>query len=213
MAEFEAKSARRDIDDTPPPPYSAAPHTGHFVILPVTSNSNFAQAHNHGQINPSNSITSAIRTRHRFPREFGIYVNNRFLSEDLAISYHADDPQILFYISIHSGFSGEPDIILRSSSHASSAPLATAELPYFPSTVPFKIYDSPNSIFDAQGTLSFISNMKFVVQLPGRSQREEFKWKSHKLVSCRTGETLAIWTETPFSFKKMGKLRFLAEDR
>ncbi|POS83125.1 hypothetical protein EPUL_005581 [Erysiphe pulchra] len=213
MAEVEVRSAQREIDEEKPPTCSAAPQTEDLRTLQEPSNSNVGQALNHSHINLANFSSTAIQSRHRFPREFGIYHTNNFFNLDLAISNHADDPQILFYVSIQSGSSGKPNIILHSGAQASSAPLATAELTFVSRTVTFKIYDIPNSIFEAQGTMKFITNMKFVVQVPGRRHGEEFMWKGQELVNRRTGEVVASWTKPPFSLRKMGKMRFLAKDR
>ncbi|POS82994.1 hypothetical protein EPUL_006488 [Erysiphe pulchra] len=219
----EHKSDRYEMND-PPPPYSAAPQKEEFRILPNISNQKSAQTQNHNHTNPA---STAIQSRHRFPSKFGIYYATGS-PVDFVITPHADDPRTLFYISGHAGSSSQPSLVLHSDPQASSPPLATANLHFFSETVAIKIYDNPNSIVKAQSAMTSNSNMMFVVQVPGRHQREQFAWKSikkrelvffdsrlsgMKLVNCRTGETLATWTKTTLSPRKLGKMCFLAEDR
>lgn len=220
---IELKSDRYEMDE-PPPPYSAAPQKEEFRILANISNQKFAQTQNY---NHTNFASTVIQSRHRFPKKFGIYYASGS-PVDFVITLHADDPQILFYISGHTGSSSQPSLVLHSNPQASSPALATANLHFFSETVAIKIYDNPDSIVKAQSATTSNSNMTFVVQVPGRNHREQFAWKSikkrelvffdnrvneMKLVNCRTEETLATWTKATLSPKKLGKMCFLSEDR
>ncbi|RKF60387.1 hypothetical protein OnM2_051033 [Erysiphe neolycopersici] len=221
---IEHKPDRYEMNE-PPPPYSPAPQKEECRILSNINNQKFAQAHNH---NHSNFTSTVIQSRHRFPRKFGIYYAADS-TVDFVITLHADDPRIIFYISGHAGSSSsQPSLVLHSKPQSSSPPLATADLHFFSETVAIKIYDNPNSIVKAQSATTSNSNMMFVVQVPGRNQREQFAWKSikkrelvffdsklngMKLVNCKTGEILATWTRAILSSRKLGKMCFLGEDR
>ncbi|KAI6248601.1 hypothetical protein HI914_03058 [Erysiphe necator] len=222
----EVKSTQFVMDD-PPPPYSAAPQKEEFRILPDIRSPKYERTQNHSHPNFAGSVNANNQSGHRFPKKFAIY-HATGSAADFVITLHSDDPRILFYISGHAEASSQPSLILHSKPQASSPPLATANLHFFSETVAIKIYDNPSSVVKAQSAVTPNSNMIFVVQVPGRNQKEQFAWKSikkrelgffdsilngMKLVNCQTGETLAMWTNATLSSKKVGKLSFLAEDR
>ncbi|EPQ65024.1 hypothetical protein BGT96224_2734 [Blumeria graminis f. sp. tritici 96224] len=219
------------IMDEPPPPYSASPPTSGVRISPRLSPRlpSLKTSRPNSSCGPQNQakIKHLPEPVHRFPKEFGFY-RAAGSASDFIISYHADDPHILFYISIHAGTSKQPSVVLHALPHASAPYLATANLHVFSETAAINIYDSPTSVIKAQSAETSDSSMVFIVQLPGSGSKVQFAWRQNqerdlisldsrnnglKLVNCDTGEIVATWTRPSFSTKKLGKMNFLVEDR
>lgn len=146
---------------------------------------------------------------------------------DMVVAQSGNDPNPLFYISTHSGFSSKPSVVLHSTRYETSPPMATADFPSFTSTIDIELKASP-SYPTERTTLAkdgvFSSCRVFYCTLPGSNVNERFEWKrssgqevaslhgrSHgdKLVRVKTGEVVAAWTLPGMSTKKKGKMSFL----
>lgn len=146
---------------------------------------------------------------------------------EMVIALKGDDPNPLFYISTHGGFSSKPSVVLHSDRYKSSPPIATADFPSFTSKIEIDIKASP--LFAAERiTLTehgvFYYSRRFTFTLPGTNIKEQFEWKRSsgqevanlmgkphggKLVRVKTGEVVAAWTLPRMLNKKKGKMSFL----
>lgn len=146
---------------------------------------------------------------------------------NLVVALSGDDPNPLFYVSTHGGFSSKPSVVLHSNRYETSPPMATADFPSFSSTINIELKATPSYPAE-QSTLVkegvFSSCRIFSCTLPGSNVKERFEWKrssgqevaslhgrSHgeKLVRAKTGEIVAAWTLPGMSNKKKGKMSFL----
>ncbi|RKF53802.1 hypothetical protein GcC1_217021 [Golovinomyces cichoracearum] len=219
--------------ELPPPPYSAAPQNESYRFSPRAVALKSARPRTAPEFNgqrhadPRSSLLNLDQNFHRFPRSFGFYyaINS---TADIVIALHANDRHSLFYISSHLSSNSQPSLVLHSSPHASSSPLATANINFVSDTVAIKLYDSPTSVIKAQSAKTSYAQMTFIAQLPGCDSMEQFAWKDiyrrerilsdkkmngMKLINCETGEIVATWTKPKFSHRKLGKMNFMSRER
>ncbi|RKF82658.1 hypothetical protein GcM3_022030 [Golovinomyces cichoracearum] len=219
--------------ELPPPPYSAAPQNESYrfspraVALKSTRPRTAPEFNGQRHADPRSSLLNLDQNFHRFPRSFGFYyaINS---TADIVIALHANDRHSLFYISSHPSSNSQPSLVLHSSPHASSSPLATADINFVSDTVAIELYDSPNSVIKAQSAKTSYAQMTFIAQLSGCDLMEQFAWKDiyrrerilsdkkmnrMKLINCETGEIVATWTKPKFSHRKLGKMNFMSRER
>ncbi|CZR66187.1 uncharacterized protein PAC_16088 [Phialocephala subalpina] len=164
----------------------------------------------------------------RFPPQFGIYHASGSMT-DLVIAQSKDDPHPLYYISTHSGFSSQPSVILHSSPHPGSPPLANADFHSFSSTIDMSLFvaippgSNPQMApMERSGAFSYVR--QFRAPIPSTSSVEIFEWKrssgpevqalegrSHgkKCARVSTGEVVAVFTHPDMSYSKKGKFAFM----
>lgn len=155
----------------------------------------------------------------RFLRDFGFYKAGR---RDMAIALGKDSPP-LFCISVQSPYSSQPTVILRGGPYTTSAPIATANLRSFSSTIEVTVGSMCISLVR---TSTFSHAYSFVFPVGGKPQTFEWKsstgpqvqaldGKSHgmKLVHTASGTVVAAWTRPHTMLNKCGKMRFTANDR
>lgn len=175
---------------------------------------------------PPSFAEAALQGKHRFPKEFGFYKASS-LGSDMVIALTGDDPNPLFYISVHGGLSSKPKIVLHSNRYPSSPPLATADYHTYTSTIDIGLaatssYRAERHSLEKTGVFS--SGRAFSVTLAGSNVSESFEWKrsqgrevaslhgrghGEKLVRINTGEVVAAWTTPSMSIGKKGKMSFL----
>ncbi|KUJ21143.1 uncharacterized protein LY89DRAFT_778759 [Mollisia scopiformis] len=165
-------------------------------------------------------------TPFRFPQNFGFYHASGSFS-DLVIASQKDDPNPLFYISTHGGFSSQPSVVLHSSRFSTSPPLATADFHSFSSTIDMSLYlpGSPNQISSMESSGAFTYTRRFSARMPSGG-KEAFEWKNSqgvevqslhgrghgkKCIRVATGEVVAAFTHPDMSRNKKGKMAFLGD--
>ncbi|KAK0114843.1 hypothetical protein ONS96_013325 [Cadophora gregata f. sp. sojae] len=166
----------------------------------------------------------------RFPQAFGFYAASSF-SGDLFLARGKDDPNPLYYISTHTGFSSQPSVILHSSRDPNSPPFATADFHSFSSTIDLTLFigippGSQPQTTPLESTGMMSSSRMFQAPIPSTGQLETFEWKgssgpevqmlegrSHgkKCVRVSTGEVVAVFTHPGMSLEKRGKMAFIGD--
>ncbi|KAG4429704.1 hypothetical protein IFR05_014815 [Cadophora sp. M221] len=229
------------------PPYSRAP-PGETTLnggsIPITfSSSNgttedspieYTHSLNGGSIPLTfTSHDSSIHKPHNnthFPQSFGIY-HASGTSSDLVLALRNHDPNPLFYITTHNGWSSKPSVVLHSSGLCTSPQLATANFTSFSSDIELSILAQSTGRAITTDTMkkdrSQHACQYFTVEVGGNQIPERFEWKNSKgnevrslngkrhgmkLVRAKTGEVVVAWAPPNSGTRKRGKMAFLNRD-
>lgn len=131
----------------------------------------------------SSSAPPPSNINRQFPPSFNIYLSSNILYQKrYALGEHKDTP--LYAISVHTGLSGNPDVILRTGTSPSSAPLATALFKTFSSDMilaipPLTASQPPTEIRMVAASWPTRS-WSFAVEVTrpdGGLRREPFEWR------------------------------------
>ncbi|KAI1376159.1 hypothetical protein F4677DRAFT_420465 [Hypoxylon crocopeplum] len=105
------RGGEKPVPDLPPPPYSPAP--------PAQNAPPQQQQQVQIQIQPQTHI------QRQFPPAFSMYRDSSFSQRSYTIGEHQASP--LYAVSLHSGWSGQPDVVLHNGPTDAHPPLAAAE--------------------------------------------------------------------------------------
>lgn len=165
----------------------------------------------------------------QFPPEFNLYSAN-ILGRTFNLGQHQHTP--IYVVSIHTGWSGNPDVVLHTSTNVNSPPLATANFKTFTNDTIIKLPplnpQSPPTETTLKGSI-FMRTWSFSVEVPGPNgqlRREPFEWRHsrgeevHTLGSVwgsgwklvrqlgQTKEVVAAFTEGTMSLSKKFCFKF-----
>lgn len=177
MADFKTSASAPRIaveDDAPPedapPPYSP-PAPGRIYPHQLSS----ARATQQPATRPPSNV------ERQFPPEFALY-SASMLGTRYHLGEHQDTP--IYAVTTHSGWSGNPDVVLHSALLATSPPLATANFKTFSSDTTIQLPPLNASSAATQTTLQgsmFQRHFFFSVEIPlsnGQMHSEPFEWRT-----------------------------------
>lgn len=125
---------------------------------------------------PSGSVSR------QFPAEFSLY--SSMLSRNLQLGEHKDAP--IYLVATHTGWSGNPDVVLHTTTDSKSAPLATANYKTFSrdTTIVLPPLDSKPRAIQGETLMkgsTFGRTFTFSVEVPaqpgGQLRSEPFEWR------------------------------------
>ncbi|RKU44775.1 hypothetical protein DL546_006765 [Coniochaeta pulveracea] len=185
---YSEEQARHNYPEEAPPPYEdvrndAPPPLNHEQQTRPTD-----EKSGHGESLPpiaqaSSSAPGPSNINRQFPPSFNIYLSSNILYQKrYALGQHKDRP--LNAISVHTGLSGNPDVILRTGTSSDSAPLATVLFKTFSSdmilTLPPLTPSQPPSEIRMVAASWPTRSWSFVVEVTrpdGGHQPEPFEWR------------------------------------
>ncbi|KAH8906626.1 hypothetical protein BR93DRAFT_625981 [Coniochaeta sp. PMI_546] len=119
----------------------------------------------------------------QFPPEFNLYSAN-LLGRTFNLGEHQNAP--IYVVSIHTGWSGNPDVMLHTTANATSPPLATANFKTFTNDTTIKLPPLTPQSHPTQTTLKgsmFMRTWSFSIEVPGPNgqlRSEPFEWRHSK---------------------------------
>jgi hypothetical protein len=166
------------IPDDAPPPYSAATASNAPTSTPTPAVG--PSPYPHLTSNPSNAATYAPQIARQFPPAFNVY--SQAFSSEFLIGEHQSYP--IYVMKIHSGFSGNPPIVLHSGPNSSLPPLAAVDYHAFSSRMTVTLPPPPgagitSSQEDLEGnTTGLHRTYAFSIEAgPFSGRREQFEWR------------------------------------
>ncbi|OIW27921.1 hypothetical protein CONLIGDRAFT_454454 [Coniochaeta ligniaria NRRL 30616] len=172
---------------------------------------------------PSSSVNR------QFPPEFNLYSAN-LLGRTFNLGEHQNAP--IYVVSIHTGWSGNPDVMLHTSTSANSPPLATANFRTFTNDTTIKLPPLNPRSYVTETTLKgsmFGRTWSFSIEIPGPNgqlRSEPFEWRHSRGEDVNTlgsvwgtgwklvrllgegKEVVAVFTEGTMSLSKKFSFKF-----
>ncbi|KAI1135269.1 hypothetical protein F5Y05DRAFT_176903 [Hypoxylon sp. FL0543] len=152
----------KEADEAPPPPYSPA--------TPPSKQTQIVQTPQQVQAQPK---------RH-FPRAFNMYRESSWTERSFMLGEHQGAP--LYAVTLHSGWSGQPDVVLHNGPSEALPPLAGAARARFGSSATVTLRPIPGSgLQPAEERVEARSAgfgppaYAFAIEVGGR--RESFEWR------------------------------------
>lgn len=132
---------------------------------------------------PATASASAIRVHRQFPPEFNLYSSNALAFKKLVIGETQNTP--IYSVTLHSGWSGNPDVVLHTSASPDSPPMATGLFKSFANeiivTLPPLTPTSQPAEKKVKGSLLSLK-YSFSVEVPagpgGKLVLEPFEWRN-----------------------------------
>ncbi|KAM0808331.1 hypothetical protein AB5N19_08674 [Seiridium cardinale] len=191
MGRKESPERKNGLPEEAPPPYSEGPAgtSSASAVLPQPSTSQTQPKQNY-QAGPP------VQINRQFPIAFSVYHGSTF-SRTYALGEHQAQP--LYAISTHTGWSGQPDVVLHSGPSDSSPPLAGVDAGTFSRSATVELPPLPASrLAAAQEPLNFsgFSNGThgFTIEVGSTGRREPFEWRhSHGTEVDLLGGSSAGW--------------------
>lgn len=172
-----------------PPPYSELPGGAPGAS---TAPASTPQPKQQPQQQPQQTPQAQIRRQ--FPPAFSVYRESTF-ARTYTLGEHQNQP--LYAISLHSGWSGQPDVVLHSSASDSSPPLAGVECRAFSRQATVDLPPLPGSgrseeLLEHSGFGHGAYN--FSIEVGNTGRREPFEWRhSHGAEVDSLGGSSSGW--------------------
>jgi hypothetical protein len=168
----------------------------------------------------------------QFPPEFNLYSAN-ILGRTFNLGEHQNAP--IYVVSIHTGWSGHPDVMLHTTTNANSPPLATANFKTFTNDTTIKLPPLNPRSQPTETTLKgsmFMRTWSFSIEVLGPNNQlrsEPFEWRHSRGDDVNTlgsvwgtgwklvrkpgqggdAEVVAVFTEGKVSFSKKMSFKFV----